>query len=88
VDARRTFSLRGERGPWSDTTSEIYQTLEARIDKVDVVTGARTTWVTLKPADSVGLEAINQIVITPDGTAYCYGFLQTFSDLVVISGLK
>jgi tRNA A-37 threonylcarbamoyl transferase component Bud32/dipeptidyl aminopeptidase/acylaminoacyl peptidase len=74
--------------PWSDTTSEIYQTLEARIDKVDVVTGARTTWVTLKPADSVGLEAINQIVITPDGTAYCYGFLQTFSDLVVISGLK
>jgi hypothetical protein len=74
--------------PWSDATAEIYQTLEARIDKVDVVTGARTTWVTLKPADSVGLEAINQIVITPDGTAYCYGFLRTFSDLIVISGLK
>jgi eukaryotic-like serine/threonine-protein kinase len=74
--------------PWSNTPAQIYQTMEARIDKVDAVTGLRTPWKTIKPADPVGLEAINAVFINPRGTAYCYGYLRTLSDLFVIDGLK
>jgi dipeptidyl aminopeptidase/acylaminoacyl peptidase len=74
--------------PWSDTAAQIYQTMEAHIDKVDVVTGARTPWKTLKPSDPVGLETVSDVYVNPDGTAYCYGYARTLSDLFVIEGLK
>jgi eukaryotic-like serine/threonine-protein kinase len=85
-DGRSLYVLR--ESPWSDHTAQIYQTMEARIDKVDAVTGLRTPWKTIKPADPVGLEAINRVFITPDGASYCYGYLRTLSDLFVIEGLK
>jgi hypothetical protein len=62
--------------------------MEARIDKVDIVSGLRTPWRTIKPADPVGLVGINEVFITPDGAAYCYGYGRTLSDLFVIEGLK
>jgi hypothetical protein len=73
---------------WSDTSATVYQTMEAQIDKVNVVSGKRTAWKTLKPADPVGLETISDLYITPDGSAYCYGFGRTLSDLFVIDGVK
>ena len=85
-DARVLYVLRGSA--WSDTTAQIYQIMEAQIDKVDTVTGMRTPWKTIKPADAVGLEGINQVLITPDGNAYCYGYLRSLSDLFVIEGVK
>ena len=39
--------------------------MEAQIDRVDAVSGVRTPWKTIKPSDTVGLAAINQVVITP-----------------------
>jgi hypothetical protein len=74
--------------PWSDTNAQIYQTMEARIDKVEAATGRRTLWKTIKPADPVGLEAINQVFVTPDGATYCYGYLRALMDLFVIDGVK
>jgi len=85
-DGRFLYVLRGS--PWADTTTQVYQMVEARIDKVDVATGVRTLWKTITPADIVGLEGINQVVITPDGNAYCYGYLRTLSDLFIIEGVK
>jgi eukaryotic-like serine/threonine-protein kinase len=85
-DGRFLYVLRGS--PWSDTAAQIYQAMEARIDKVDAVTGARTPWKTIKPSDTVGLEGINQVLITPDGTTYCYGYLRSLSDLFIIEGVK
>ncbi|HJZ75150.1 MAG TPA: hypothetical protein VKE51_25625 [Vicinamibacterales bacterium] len=73
---------------WSDTPATIYQMMEAAIDRIDVVAGLRRSWRTVKAADTVGLEAINNLFITPDGTAYCYGYLRTLSDLFVIEGIK
>ena len=85
-DSRFLYVLRAS--PWTDTPAQIYQTMEARIDRVDVVTGERTLWKTIKPADPVGLEAINNLFVTLDGRTYCYGYLRTLSDLFVIDGLK
>ena len=86
ADGRFLYVLRGS--PWADTMALVYQTMEAQVDKVDVVTGVRTPWQTIKAADPVGLEGINQVFITPDGNTYCYGYLRSLSDLFVIEGVK
>jgi eukaryotic-like serine/threonine-protein kinase len=85
-DGRSLYVVRAS--PWADTTAEIYQTMQAHIDKVDTVTGTRVPWKTITPADPVGLEAVNEVFINPEGTAYCYGYLRTLSDLYVIDGVK
>jgi eukaryotic-like serine/threonine-protein kinase len=55
--------------------------------RVDVATGARTVVRTLAPADPVGLDNIGPVVITPDGRAYCYTFLQRLGQLFAVDGL-
>ena len=85
-DGRFMYVLRAS--PWSTTTAEIYQTMEAVIDRLDVSTGSRKLWKTIKPVDPVGLEAINDVRITPDGNSYCYGYLRSLSTLLVVEGLK
>ncbi len=85
-DGRFMYVLRAS--PWSSTPGEIYQTLEAEIDRVDLRTGSRKLWKTIKPVDPVGLEAINDVRITPDGNSYCYGYLRSLSTLLVVEGLK
>jgi serine/threonine protein kinase len=85
-DGRFMYVLRAS--PWAATGAEIYQTLVAVIERVDLGTGARKEWTTIKPADPVGLEAINDVRITPDGNSYCYGYLRSLSQLLVIEGLK
>ena len=86
ADERSLYVVRASL--WSDTVATIYQTMEAQIDKVDVVSGKRTAWKTLKPVDPVGLETISDVYITPDGSSYCHGYGRTLSDLFVIAGLK
>jgi hypothetical protein len=68
-DDRFLYVLRGS--PWADTQAPVYQTVEAQIHNVDGATGVRTAWKTIKPSHTVGLEAINQVLVTPDGNAYC-----------------
>lgn len=85
-DGRFAYVLRAS--PWATTGGEIYQTMIAVIDRVDLGTGARKEWTTITPADPVGLEAINDVRITPDGHSYCYGYLRSLSQLLVVEGLK
>ena len=40
-----------------------------------------------QPSDTVGLAAINQVVITPGRDAYCNGYLRSLSDLFLIEGV-
>jgi eukaryotic-like serine/threonine-protein kinase len=74
--------------PWVDTAAQIYQTIEARIDRVDVGSGQRTEWKTLMTTDRVGFETISDVYVTPDGSGYCYGYARTLSDLFVVSHVK
>jgi hypothetical protein len=58
------------------------------IERVEVATGRREAWNTLRPRDMVGIDRIFPIVPTPDGKSYCYTATRNISDLVAVSGVK
>ena len=54
----------------------------AEISRIDVRTGTRTPWRTLRPADPAGLITIGSIAIAGDGESYAYSYRRvTSSDL-------
>ena len=56
--------------------------LAAELSRIDLRTGARTPWRTLRPADPAGLIAIGSIAIAADGQSYAYSYRRvTSSDL-------
>jgi hypothetical protein len=57
--------------------------------RVELATGQRALWKTLSPADPVGVENMPaNVVITPDGRAYCYSSMRRLGDLFVAKGLR
>jgi hypothetical protein len=58
----------------------------ATVERLDVATGARTPWMTIKPMQSA-VAGIARVVAAPDG-AIVYSYARTRSELYVISGLK
>ncbi len=86
---------RGERAfQWSDDGRFLYVLdpdgpLPRRVFKVEIATGARQLWKELAPADSAGLYAIFNVVITRDGRSYAYTASRaSSSDLYLVEGLK
>jgi hypothetical protein len=73
---------------WPGAAAQILHSLPAEVDRVDLRTGRRTLWKTLAPPDAVGVEAVNTVLVTPDGRSYCYGYLKSLNDLFVLNGLK
>jgi eukaryotic-like serine/threonine-protein kinase len=55
--------------------------------KVDLATGRRDLWRTLKPADSSGVSNLT-VYFTPDGKAYVYRFFRMAEDLYLVDGLR
>jgi len=62
--------------------------IPARVFELDLATGKRKLWKELVPADSAGIDTIRGIAITPDASAYVYGYIRTLSDLYQVEGLK
>jgi eukaryotic-like serine/threonine-protein kinase len=58
------------------------------ISRVDAVTGKRTIWKQITPADPSGVDAIQGIAITPDEKSFVYSYRRRFSDLYLVDGLK
>jgi hypothetical protein len=56
------------------------------VDRVDVATGERYEWKTVFPADPVGVDSINRILMTPDARSYCYDHVRWLSQLFVVDG--
>jgi hypothetical protein len=59
--------------------------------RVEVTTGARVLWKTIRPSDPVGVEGLsirNRLLITPDARSYCYSYIRRLGDLFVVNGLK
>jgi Tol biopolymer transport system component len=61
---------------------------ETSVFRVSLVTGARTLFRTIRPADPAGAGFPRGVMITPDGRAYAYNYAQTLQDLYVATGLK
>ena len=57
------------------------------IFRVDVATGERREWVTIRPDDPAGILDIMPVHITPDGSTYAYGYRRQLSDLYIVTGL-
>jgi len=62
------------------------------IERVDIITGERTHWHTIRPADPAGINDIMPgyvmpLYITPDGQTYAYSYRRFLSDLYVVTGL-
>jgi hypothetical protein len=55
---------------------------------VDVATGRRTLWKTLRPPDAAGVYSIDQLKVTPSGDAYFYTYSRTLSELYEAHGLR
>ena len=58
------------------------------IDRVDLVTGKRSLWKTLVPADTVGVFDIWSVQISADEQSYCYSYGRNISDLYLVEGLQ
>lgn len=60
----------------------------ARVLRLDLATGSRSQWVELAPVDGAGVEAVTDVLLTPDGATYAFSFVRILSDLFVVDGLR
>jgi hypothetical protein len=74
---------------WSRDARAIFvqagQLVPARVERVDITTGARTLARELGPPDRSGLSSITVDQWIDDGRAYAYSYMRTLSRLVVAS---
>ena len=81
---------------WTADGTELYMRvwtpfatdLETNVFRVSLRTGARTLWRTIRAADPAGAGFPRGMMITPDGRAYTYNYVQVLQDLYVATGLK
>ena len=62
--------------------------MPARVDVLDVATGARRLWKEITPPDPAGILAIGPVLVTPDGKSYVYSYRRMLDDLFLVTGLK
>ncbi len=62
--------------------------LPVRIFALDVTTGQRTLLHQISPRDIVGVDAIGDIRLTPDGNSYAYVYIQNLYSLYQVTGMK
>ena len=59
----------------------------ARIERIDLETGARSVWKELRPPEPSGIIFIGGAVTTPDGDHYAYTYLRSMCDLYLVEGI-
>jgi len=62
--------------------------LPARVERVDVATGARTPWLELTPPDPAGVHGIGPIHLSADGRTAVYSYRRKLDQLFVVEGLS
>ncbi len=92
-DARPVSSAAPDERPagWAaDSTSLFVVTpgVPARISRVNVATGARTSWRDMLPADPSGVVRISPVIVAADGRAYAYSYGRYLSTLYIVSGAR
>ena len=60
----------------------------AQIDRIELATGRREPWKTLRPADGAGVVTVTPVLISADGRRYAYGYRRVLSDLYVVDGVR
>jgi Tol biopolymer transport system component len=62
--------------------------IPARVVRIALDSGARTPFKDLSPSDPAGVQAVDPVVLAPDGKAYAYSCLLYLSNLYVGEGLR
>jgi eukaryotic-like serine/threonine-protein kinase len=62
--------------------------LPARVFALDVTSGQRALVHELTPRDTVGVDAVSDTWLTPDGKSYAYVFIRSLSKLYQVTGLR
>jgi Tol biopolymer transport system component len=62
--------------------------LPARIFALDVETGQRTLVREIAPRDPLGVDAVVDVRLTPDGKSYAYVYIRSIFSLYQVTGLK
>jgi len=62
--------------------------IPARVERLDITTGRRETWLELTPPDLTGVTTIEGVRITPNGKFYTYSYGRSLSELYLVEGLK
>jgi eukaryotic-like serine/threonine-protein kinase len=60
----------------------------ARIERLELLTGRRTPWKTLRPADPSGVYQTWTPRLTPDGAGYAYAYGRALNDVYLLEGLR
>ena len=76
ASADKRFIFVGERG------------VPGRIDRLDLTTGRRIPWKTLKPEDPTGVFMVEDFQVSPDGAAYAYCYERYLQHLYLVEGLR
>lgn len=78
---------------WSTGSNELFvfepgaDYSTANLSRINIHTGEQNPWLTLQPADNVGVYLLKWLDVTPDGRSYAYTYQQDFSDLYILDGL-
>ena len=76
---------------WTDDNKGIFVTERGqsslKLFRVDISTGERREWLTIRPDDAAGILDIMPVHITPDGQTYAYGYRRLLSDLYIVNAL-
>jgi Tol biopolymer transport system component len=76
---------------WTSDGSSLYvrtNTPPAKLYQVNLTSGKAQLVREFIPSDPAGVTAISNVVVSPDGKNYAYGYVREFSTLYVVEGLK
>jgi Tol biopolymer transport system component len=77
---------------WSEDGRFLYThragELPAKVWRYELATGRKELFKEISPADPAGVSSIEEILLTPDGRSYVYGYTHNLSDLYIVDGLR
>jgi hypothetical protein len=82
------FAIRWAVGEQEVFVSAATSGLRRTVVRLNVMTGRREPWNSVGPSDPAGVVEIGLPVITADGHAYAYNYVQALSDLFVAEGIR
>jgi eukaryotic-like serine/threonine-protein kinase len=84
--------LPGEGFSWTNDPRFVYayqqKTAPVKIYRLNILNGQRQLYKEINPSDETGLCDMTQILFSPNGKSYVYGYTRLLSELYLVSGLK
>ncbi len=84
--------LPGENISWTSDPHYVYASSEkvapVKIYRLNIENGQRQLFKEINPSDETGLCDLTNILFSPNGKAYVYGYTRLLSEIYLVNGLK